>query len=267
MQNYKVPFKEKSLSATTLGNSANTPIVLVHGNSMSSKIWQHQFQKSLSDKYFLISFDLPGHGDSDNLDTYGLAILAESVTTIIEYFKLSNYIVAGNSLGGDLILQLSQKLNRCKGIMLINTPPMSKPPVIDKALLPNPLIGMFFAKDYEQTNLEQFLNIFLSDTKNTPAFIRSDFERTDGTMRQSLSESINMHKYLDEVEAIKALTMPVVIVAGKNEKMVNNDYYASINIRMLWQQKVQLIEGSAHCPQWEKPEVFNKILDDFCTGI
>jgi|SRR5690349_13822097 pimeloyl-ACP methyl ester carboxylesterase len=40
------------------------PILLVHGNSSSSRIWQKQLQGPLGSKYRLIAIDLPGHGAS-----------------------------------------------------------------------------------------------------------------------------------------------------------------------------------------------------------
>lgn len=267
MQKHKIPFKEKSLSAISVGNPANTSVVLIHGNSMSSKIWERQFVKSLSDKHHLISFDLPGHGESDNIDTYSLAILAESVSTTIEYFNLNNYILVGNSLGGDLILQIPQKLKKCRGVMLINTPPVGKPPTMDKAFQPNPLIGMFFTKDYDPGNIVAFIKIFLSDSNNVPNFIKSDFVRSDGLSRQSLAEAVGALNYKDEVEVVKNLTVPVAIILGKNEKMVNNEYYKGLNIPMLWQNKIQYIEESAHCPQWENADTFNALLLDFCNAV
>ena len=43
---------------------AGRPILLVHGNSSSSRIWQKQLQGPLGTKYRLITIDLPGHGAS-----------------------------------------------------------------------------------------------------------------------------------------------------------------------------------------------------------
>ncbi|HTA82662.1 MAG TPA: alpha/beta hydrolase [Bacteroidia bacterium] len=262
----KVPFKNKFLSATTNENTNAMPIVFIHGNSMSSKIWKRQFEGNFSNKYYLISFDLPGHGESDNLDSYTFSDLINSAPAVIKHFELKDYVIIGNSLGGDIILQLTQSLTNCIGVMLINTPPVSKPPSMEKALLPNPLIGMFFTKDYDSVNLDTFMEIFLYDVKNTPEFIKSDFQRTDGKSRQSLAEAVGALNYNDEVEALKNLHIPVAIVAGKNEKMVNNDYYKTLDIPKLWQKKIQVIEASAHCPQWEQSDTFNKLLDVFCNS-
>ena len=39
-------------------------VVFVHGNSLSSESFRDQFESELAEKYRLIAFDLPGHGQS-----------------------------------------------------------------------------------------------------------------------------------------------------------------------------------------------------------
>ena len=141
MKQQSISFQNKKLAVYSNGNVAKPAIVFIHGNSMSAKIWQKQFDDAaLSANHHLLAFDLPGCGNSDNLDTYTLSLMADSVTAVITHFNLKDYILAGNSLGGDLILQLTDKLNHCKGLVITNTPPVGKPPAMDKALLPNPLV-------------------------------------------------------------------------------------------------------------------------------
>ena len=40
------------------------PIVFVHGNSCSSRAFEHQLAGALANAFRVIAFDLPGHGDS-----------------------------------------------------------------------------------------------------------------------------------------------------------------------------------------------------------
>ncbi|HVV42374.1 MAG TPA: alpha/beta fold hydrolase, partial [Nitrobacter sp.] len=41
-------------------------IVLVHGNSASTRAFTRQLDSALGETYRIVAFDLPGHGDSDN---------------------------------------------------------------------------------------------------------------------------------------------------------------------------------------------------------
>ena len=40
-------------------------VVLVHGNSLSARTYKMQFKSKMAEKYRLITFDLPGHGNSE----------------------------------------------------------------------------------------------------------------------------------------------------------------------------------------------------------
>jgi pimeloyl-ACP methyl ester carboxylesterase len=224
IQKETIPFREKTITVHSNKNLEKTPLVFIHGNSMSSKIWERQLESPLLNKYYLIAFDIPGHGESGNLSSYDLSVLAESISAVINSKGLKNYILVGNSLGGDLILQEIEKLQNCKGIVLVDTPPVSKPPKMELSFLPNPIVGMFFAKDYDKANLDVLSQALFSDINNIPDFIKSDFERTDGMMRQSLAEAVGQGNYSDEVETLRNTKIPVAIFAGENEKMVNNNY-------------------------------------------
>jgi pimeloyl-ACP methyl ester carboxylesterase len=263
IQTENITFKDSTIALHTNKSEGKTPIVFIHGNSMSSKIWKKQFESTLSETYYLIAMDIPGHGESGDLGSYDLRVLAESISVVINAKKLQDYVLVGNSLGGDIILQELGKLQNCKGIVLIDTPPVSKPPKMELSFLPNPIVGMFFAKDYDKANLDALSQALFSDINNIPDFIKSDFERTDGMMRQSLAETVGSGNYTDEVEILKNAKIPVAIFAGKNEKMVNNNYFLSLDVPKLWQNKTFLIQDAAHCPQWENAAEFNELLEQF----
>src|ERR1017187_2421102 len=143
-----IPFRESTIAVASNDNVGRTAVVFIHGNSMSGKIWGRQFDSTLGDRYHLIAPDLPGHGESGNLEIYDLGLLSECITAVVDAGSLNDYVLVGNSLGGDLILQEIGVLKGCKGIMLCGTPPVSKPPAMEKAFLHNPIVGMLFQKEY-----------------------------------------------------------------------------------------------------------------------
>ncbi len=57
INNIRLAYVEQNLTATKT-------IIFVHGNSLSSKMWQKQFNSELLKEYRLIAFDLPAHGKS-----------------------------------------------------------------------------------------------------------------------------------------------------------------------------------------------------------
>jgi pimeloyl-ACP methyl ester carboxylesterase len=65
----------------------NLPVLLIHGNSTSHDVFQHQLQSSLTDTHRLIAFDLPGHGRSSNASdparTYTLPGFADAAVELL----------------------------------------------------------------------------------------------------------------------------------------------------------------------------------------
>ena len=70
------------LHVSKFGQAKNLPVlVLLHGWSSSSKIWQPCIDK-LSENFHVWCIDLPGHGESQGVDwdesvAQGLALLSE----------------------------------------------------------------------------------------------------------------------------------------------------------------------------------------------
>jgi len=266
MKKLSVPFQGKTLAVYTNEQTGKMPIVLIHGNSMSSKIWRKQFDSDLATKYFLVAYDLPGHGESDHFETYSLKMLSDSISAVINYFPLSNYVLVGNSLGGDLILQEYSNLSNCRGIVLLGCPPIKNPPNAEQVYLPSETIGMFYSAAYDKHKLNTFASEMFSGN-DIPSFIVEDYERNDGKARQSIGAVITEMSYADEVAILENIQIPVAIMAGENDKLVNNSYFKTLRVPRLWNNQPSFISDSAHCPQWENAPAFNNLLDSFVKAV
>ena len=62
------------------------------------------------------------------------------------------------------------------------------------------------------------------------------------------------------------LTMPVLLIWGKEDKItppfVGEDFH-----RLLVNSELVLVEHCGHAPMMEKPEEFNRILDEFLQKL
>src|SRR6516164_11587748 len=79
------------------------PVLLIHGNSFCRGIFRHQMQGQIAKNRRLISFDLPGHGESSNaIDpkrSYTRPGLAEATVELLDKLGVTEAIVFGWSLG------------------------------------------------------------------------------------------------------------------------------------------------------------------------
>ena len=63
------------------------PVVLIHGNSSSSRVFSRQLDGPLGECFRLIAVDLPGHGESDDAkdpSAYSLPGHARAVRAVVD---------------------------------------------------------------------------------------------------------------------------------------------------------------------------------------
>ena len=246
------------------------PILLVHGNSSSSRIWQKQLQGPLGAKYRLIAIDLPGHGASspppNPEQDYSGAGYAGCIAAVARELGLKDAVVVGWSLGGHAVLNAAASLPMAAGLMIFGTPPIGKTP--DGFSGFKGLSATAFTPAPSDAETEEWLKtLFAPGYAPVPSFVADDFHRTDGNARGYLGAAVQAGRFDDEVEIVRALKIPLAIVQGSEEQIVDLGYLQRLPAPTLWRGQVQLIEGAGHATQWEKAEAFDKIVDEFASSL
>jgi len=72
---------------------------------------------------------------------------------------------------------------------------------------------------------------------------------------------------VDQREVVETADMPLAIVNGREEALVNNAYVQSIHYANLWRRQVFLIDNAGHAPFWDEPQAFNALLGDFLEDV
>ena len=247
------------------------PIVLIHGNSSSSRVWSKQLEGSLGRKYRLIAIDLPGHGDSapapDPEKDYSAAGYSACIAAIARQLDLKNAVFVGWSLGGHAVLEAASALPMAAGLMIFGTPPIGKGP--DGFAGFKGLSNVAFTPDPGEAEVDGWLeHAFAPKFNPIPPFFKADFRKTDGAARGYLGASAQQGLFQDEVALVGTeLTIPLAVVHGAEEQIVDLDYLRRLTAPTLWRQAVQVIDKSGHTPQWEQPEAFAKLLDEFASSV
>lgn len=250
-------------------------IMLIHGNSASGKIFKKQFE-AFGKQYRLIAPDLPGHGDSspakDPQACYSLPGYAKVLAEIIKKLDLKEIVVIGWSLGGHIALEMSVLPSLLlKGIVITGTPPIS--------LSPEGFQKGFNV--FEGLDLVGFENIFSEDqarsfiahvngahmVSNETSFMIQDAIKTQGLARKHMIASLHAGIGRDQVDVVSSMRIPLAIIVGKNDCVINHDYIYNVMYSSLWRQKVYCIEDAGHAVFWEKAEQFNKLVSEFLKAI
>jgi pimeloyl-ACP methyl ester carboxylesterase len=261
-----VPVQGMAISVSTSAGKG-PPVILCHGNSCSRRAFKRQFDAEIGRRFRLIALDLPGHGDSSRAGmperTYSLPGYAEVLIEVAEALDATRGVFVGWSLGGHILLEATDRLAQAAGIMVFGTPPIDFPAPLDRAFLPNPAVAAAFQAETQEDQVRELLSSFFRLGTPIPSFIFEDFRRTDGEARARLGESLAAGNYRDEVQVVQALSLPLAILHGAEEQVVNGAYFQDLSLPSLWRGRVQVIPNVGHAPQWEDPEAFNGLLEAF----
>jgi pimeloyl-ACP methyl ester carboxylesterase len=241
--------------------------LLVHGNSSDSRTFLPQLEGALGARYRLVALDLPGHGQSDDATdpaaTYTLPGYAAILRRVAEHLQLTDAVLVGWSLGGHIVLEASPAFPHAAGLCIFGTPPLAMPPAMEAAFLPHPAMGASFTADLTDAAATAYASAFFRPGVTAPASVVEAIRRTDGRARATLGASIATLTAQDEVGLVAALPMPLAVIHGQEEQLVNGAYFATVPMPTLWRGAVQVIPDAGHAPHWEQPTAFDRLLGAF----
>ena len=248
-----------------------TTIVFVHGNTCSGEYFKPQLDDPfLSENYRLVTVDLPGHGKSPRLEDktgYSLKGFAGTLTQFVNQLEADKIVLAGHSLGGHVSIQAAPEIKGLAGLVVWGTPPLGNPPDVPAAFTDNPLLGMYFAEEWQEDLKRQLFeaNHFAPELAIT---LDKAYRESDRGFRVAFGASIgDLSSFDDELKIVKALDVPLAIFHAEKDPFVKREYLEKLKAPTLWKQKITVLEGLAHYAHLERPQRFNEMLGLFCREV
>ncbi len=244
-------------------NGTGASVVLLHGNSCSSRAFSRQLSGPLGRQFSLAALDLPGHGESSDALAYSLPIYAKALVDTVHHLALSNAVFVGWSLGGHVLLEAAADLPRAAGVMIVATPPLGKPPDFAAAFRPHPAGALLFRPEFTTADCAEFAAVAFGPGAGQQLELVDDLRRADGRARTGLGASIPSGDYRDELAAVHHLRCPLAIVLGEHDPLIQPSYFARLQAPTLWRGSVQTIPAAGHAPHWQNPQAFDALLAAF----
>lgn len=229
-----------------------TLLVFVHGLSIDKTYWASQIDY-FSKNYRVAAVDLAGHGKSGKTrKNYSVEKYAEDVAAVINKIDARKVILIGHSMGGAIIIEAA-KLLRGKVIGLIGVDTYHDL----QMKYPREEIDKFiqgFRTDFKKNTKEFVQSMFAQDADSAAVLrVENDFVNADPEI--AISTLVNLFSY-DEQEKMKGMHVPII--------SINSDLYPT-NLganKKIADFSVKIIKGTGHFPMIEKPEEFNKLLEE-----
>jgi len=237
------------------GGRDGLPVVFVHSLAGNSTHWAGQLQH-LRPARRAVALDLRGHGRSEppKNDDYSIAAMAEDVATVVNTLGLGRLVLVGHSMGGGVALTYAgTHPDRVAGLLLLD-------PIGDGKQIPPAEANSFlggFESDYDNASREYWTRIagpqnairtrLLADLRATP--------------QEALLQVLRSVMQFDPDPALARYRGPVLSVVTPQ-----NDMPMSLH-RVGKGFPHRVVAGTGHWIQLDKPEEFNRLLDEFLESI
>jgi pimeloyl-ACP methyl ester carboxylesterase len=249
---------------------AGRPVLLIHGNSLSSESYKPQLESELGARWRLIAFDFPGHGQSppaaDPVASYRLAPRAAIVREVAESLGVRRPILVGHSLGGHVALEAAGSGFDIAGLLIFGTPPFRTVSEVASGFLPPVAEGILFRAHPTMEEMQRAARSFMPPGTLPPEYYARSLAATDGGCREQIAADIAVGEMVNECEVARRMGQRAAIVHGEHDQLISLPFIESLDLP-LWRGAVQVIKGAGHCPQHDTPEEFNLLLQQFLTEL
>lgn len=241
-------------------------LLFIHGWGVDKRIWRQQI-KYFSEKYKVVSVDLPGHGRS----SWGKVTLEDMVhdLKIVLTDELGKPItIIGSSLGGLVALKFY----------------CWYPTIVKRLVFVGSMPKFSYSEDYSHgLQLQEMRKLNNQLDSNYPSivniFFRSLFTKEERTSRRykwlsrfrrdnAAPKKAALVEYLDILgredlrENLKHLDIPAQFINGREDKICKKEAVYDMQ-KLSPSSRFDFFENCGHFPFLSKPHEFNRVLEEF----
>lgn len=235
------------------GGAGGLPVLLLHSYAGSCAHWKAQLAH-LRRRRRALAMDLRGHGHSDapSSGDYSVPALAEDVAAVADSLELRRFVLVGHSMGGAAAAAYVDKhAGRVAGLVLAGAPGKSS------AEQSQQIMGALRA-DYDKV-MAGYWNSLLEGAQPP---VRSALEA--GMRSIGREPSLAMIGAVFDFDPLPALARyPGAKLIIDTE---HGDSPTALH-RQLPDVSRKVITGTSHWPHMDKPQEFNRLLDEFLAWL
>ncbi|WP_052214605.1 alpha/beta fold hydrolase [Belnapia sp. F-4-1] len=250
--------------AVTNSGGSGTPLLLIHGNSSCRQVFARQMRSDFAARCRLITFDLPGHGQSEDAHdparTYSLPGLADCTVELLERLGVSSAVVLGWSLGGHVAIEMLSRFKGMKSLILTGTPPIRRGGFVE-GFVSSPADGLAARRHLSEAEVDTFARAMFGEP--VEPFLQGAIGRSDGRCRQGLFEASRAGLGVDQRLAVEGSALPVAVINGAADPLIRLDYLDDVAYRNLWEERCHRLDGAGHAPFWHAADAFNALVGRF----
>jgi pimeloyl-ACP methyl ester carboxylesterase len=246
--------------------TADTLVVLVHGFSVPSYIWDSTFYHLQAQGYGVLRYDTYGRGFSENPDVvYDVALFSNQLKELLEALAIAKSItLVGLSDGGRTISAFAfQFPERVKNLVYVDA--VGFTPVTDTASHPASVTSEEIKAFKQSERYATMASGQMTDFYDSIPFRGWDKRYANlmqhhGFVRAILSTNKNRTDLGMEMQRIAGSGMPVYAIWGEHDTVVKLDEVRPSMMARMPNIKLFVIPKAGHLPHMEQANRFNTIL-------
>jgi pimeloyl-ACP methyl ester carboxylesterase len=236
-------YKNKKVAYRVKGSGKS--IVLLHGFMESMKIW-NAYTDNLSNKYQVVTIDLPGFGKSECFSSiHTMEFMAGIVNKILNKLLIKKCVMVGHSMGGYIALAFAEKFaGKIRGLVIFHS--HAKPDTSEAKVNRNRMIRLIEA-DKGQFIFQFFPELFAP--QNVVKYQRQIEKLIQQSSKISkegiIAATQGMKMRTDKTHVLSNANFPILYIAGALDHKIPVDTIME-QIRMPRQSELLLLKDVGH---------------------
>lgn len=255
--------------AVRTSTGSRSPLMLIHGNSMNSRVFDALVDGPIGRSYKLIAVDLPGHGESENASfpdqAYTLPGYADAMLDVLFALDAPNAAVCGWSLGGHIALEMMARAQSVAGAFVVSAPPVSPGPTAINGFNMTPNTALYMTDVLDEASMRLLAELSVPDPAAHHMY--EAVARTDGRARRIVVETMLAGVGADPALLFDDATRPIALMVGEHDTALSHSFLQSIHGPAIWGGSLQTIAGAGHAPFLDAPAPFNAMLLQFLRDV
>ncbi|OCB92236.1 alpha/beta-hydrolase [Sanghuangporus baumii] len=257
--------------ADAVGDSSKPCLVFIHGFSLSAAVFDNIFfDARYSSEFFLVRYDMRGHGRSgkpDTIDEYASKLYADDFAAVLHTFKVRRPVVVTWSLGATVTADIAAHLpqDTLAGIVyMAPCPYIGLMPSIGTPFILNLLYDITSADDATSAddNMQIFFNSCFTDAEKTPWETRALWQGMS-TFQRPRHRRFVVSRTQDPTRLLQLGTegLPVLVLIGTKDPQIRTESLRTEMKKSFSNVDFYALEGAGHSIHYEnKNEVMKRIM-------
>ncbi|MFE0473351.1 alpha/beta fold hydrolase [Streptomyces sp. NPDC058947] len=241
-----------------------TPLVLVHGHPFDRTMWAPQLQTFAATRR-VVAPDLRGYGASPTTPALAdFSGFARDIEALLDELGVDSCVLAGLSMGGQIVLDCYRLFpERVRGLVLADTSAAAETP--DGVRARDAMADRLLAeglRGYADEVLERMVAPYASAAVKAHVHGMMTATSPEGAAAALRARA----RRPDHRPLLPRVHVPALVVVGADDTYTPVSGAHALHAA-LPDATLQIVEGAAHLPNLERPEVFDAALEAFLARV